>query len=47
MKRHEIIFALRKYCHPSWFQKILGMEDDGLAVMLFYYENGGTSATVS
>lgn len=48
MKRHEIIWALRKWAHPSWFHDLLAVEDTpALAALLAYYELGGKDAQMS
>ena len=40
MKREEIINELRKYAHPSWFQKLLTWPTKALERLLNYYVKG-------
>ena len=38
--RSEMIFALKKYCHQSWFRDILTRDDQYLRRLLAYYQAG-------
>lgn len=38
MKRHQIIYALRKWAHPTWFQEILAWPTPMLRLILEEYE---------
>lgn len=38
LNRTQIIFELAKYCHPSWYQKILGCKTEHLRALLEYYK---------
>lgn len=40
--RSEIIFALAKYAHPSWYHDLLDRDTEMLRALLAYYEAGGT-----
>lgn len=38
MNRTQIIYELAKYCHPSWYKKILSWKTEHLQALLTYYE---------
>lgn len=42
MKREEIIYALRKHSHPSWYHDLLDRDTEMLRALLAYYEAGGS-----
>lgn len=41
MNRTEIIYALAKYAHPSWYHDILSLPTSCLELLLKYYEEPG------
>jgi hypothetical protein len=38
MKRHEIIYELAKYAHPSWYHDLLSWKTWQLKILLDYYK---------
>lgn len=38
MKRHEIIYALAAYAHPSWYHALIQWDTGNLYKLLKYYQ---------